>query len=77
MYHRRKILDFITFALCKALIKSVMTHACPTWEYVAGAQLLKLHACRTEYSALLETLTVTDQSAYCAWFSKFLTCMTI
>jgi hypothetical protein len=29
-------------ALYKALIRSVMTYACPTWEYEADAHLLKL-----------------------------------
>jgi hypothetical protein len=28
--------------LYKALIMSIMTYACPTWEYAAGAHLLKL-----------------------------------
>jgi hypothetical protein len=28
--------------LYKALIKSVMTYACPTWEYAADAHILKL-----------------------------------
>jgi hypothetical protein len=28
--------------LYKALIRSVMTYACPTWKYVADAHLLKL-----------------------------------
>jgi hypothetical protein len=32
----------IKLTLYKALIRSVVTFACPTWEYVADAQLLKL-----------------------------------
>jgi hypothetical protein len=32
----------IKITLCKALIRSVMTYACPTWEYAADAHLLKL-----------------------------------
>jgi hypothetical protein len=32
----------IELTLCKCLIRSVMTHACPTWEYAADANLLKL-----------------------------------
>jgi transketolase C-terminal domain/subunit len=32
----------LKLTLCKALIRSVMTHACPTREYAAGAHLLKL-----------------------------------
>jgi hypothetical protein len=27
---------------CKALIRSVITYSCPTWEYAAGTHLLKL-----------------------------------
>jgi hypothetical protein len=42
-----------------------MTYACHTWEYAADAHLLKLRICRTEYSALLETLTGAYQSANC------------
>jgi hypothetical protein len=30
--------------LYKALIRSVMTYACPTWEYAADAHLLKLQS---------------------------------
>jgi hypothetical protein len=33
----------IKLTLYKALIRSVMTYACPTWEYTADAHLLKLH----------------------------------
>jgi hypothetical protein len=32
----------IKFTLCKALIRSVMTYAYPTWEYGADTYLLKL-----------------------------------
>jgi hypothetical protein len=32
----------IKLTLYKALIRSVMTHACPTWKYAADAHLLKL-----------------------------------
>jgi hypothetical protein len=32
----------IELKLYKALIRSVMTYACPTWEYAADAHLLKL-----------------------------------
>jgi hypothetical protein len=32
----------IKLTLCKTLIRWVMTHACPTWEYGADAHLLKL-----------------------------------
>jgi hypothetical protein len=42
IYHRHKLLDLIKFALYKALIKSVMTYACPTWNYAVDAHLLKL-----------------------------------
>jgi hypothetical protein len=32
----------IKLTLHKALIRSVMTHACPSWEFAADAYLLKL-----------------------------------
>jgi hypothetical protein len=32
----------IKLTLHKALIRSVMTYACPTWEFVAESHLLKL-----------------------------------
>jgi hypothetical protein len=32
----------IKLTLNKALIRSVMTYACPTWEYVVDVHLLKL-----------------------------------
>jgi hypothetical protein len=33
----------IKLTLYKALIRSVMTYACPIWEYAADTHLLKLH----------------------------------
>jgi hypothetical protein len=54
-----------------------MTYACPTWTHAADSHPLKCSPCRTEYSALLETMTGAHQSTNCMWLSKFLTCMTM
>jgi hypothetical protein len=66
----------IELTLYKALIRSVMIYACPTWDYTAYAHRLKLQRLQNEYSALLDTLTVARQFANCMWISKFLTCKT-
>jgi hypothetical protein len=44
----------IKLILYKALIRSIMVYACPTWEYAMDAHLKN---CRTELSTLLATLT--------------------
>jgi hypothetical protein len=38
-----------------ALIRSIMTNACPTGEFVADTHLMKLQCCRIELSVLLVT----------------------
>jgi hypothetical protein len=38
----------IKLILHKALIKSVMTYACPAWEFAANTQLLKLQCLQNE-----------------------------
>jgi hypothetical protein len=37
-----RLITNITLTLYKALIMSIITHACPTWKYAADAHLLKL-----------------------------------
>jgi hypothetical protein len=49
----------IKLTLYKALIRSVMIYACPTWEYAAGAQLLKLQRLQNRF------LRVTGSLATC------------
>jgi hypothetical protein len=60
--------------LYKALIRSVMTYACPTWEYAADAHLLKFQRLQIRALSLQHILTGANHSANCAWFSKFFTC---
>jgi hypothetical protein len=36
----------IKLTLHKALIRSIMTYACPDWEFVAESHLLKLQAAK-------------------------------
>jgi hypothetical protein len=61
----------------KALIRSIMTYACPTWEYAADAHLLKLQRLQNRVLRLLEILTDSYKSANWMWLSKLLTCVTI
>jgi hypothetical protein len=52
----------------EAPIRSVVTYASPNWENAANAHLLKLQRLEnTEYSALLEILTGSHQSANLTW----------
>jgi hypothetical protein len=46
----------IKLSLYKALIRSVMTYACPTWEYEADAHLLKLKGLQKRKLGSLENL---------------------
>jgi hypothetical protein len=61
LFRGRRLGTYIKLTLYRALFRSVMTYACPTWEY----------------AALLEILTSAHQSVICWWLSKFLTYMTI
>jgi hypothetical protein len=66
----------IKLTLYNALIRSVMTYACPTWEYTADAHLYKQQRLQNRaLSAIEKILTGAHQSANCMLFSKFLTCM--
>jgi hypothetical protein len=67
----------VKLMLYKALIRSVMTYACPPGSMRRTLTSWYCSACRTEYSALLENLTGAHRAANCTWLSKFLTCMTI
>jgi hypothetical protein len=66
----------IKFTLYKALIRSVMTQACPTWEYAADTQLLKLQR--------LQNIVLSAVGKFDRWTAiyelyvafKILTCMT-
>jgi hypothetical protein len=42
LFKSERLSTNIKLTLYKALIRSVMTYACPTWEYAAQAHLLKL-----------------------------------
>jgi hypothetical protein len=67
----------IKLMLYKALIRSVMTFACPILEYVVNVHLLKLQCLQNIVLRVTVILTGTHQSTNCIWLSKFLTCMTI
>jgi hypothetical protein len=43
LFKSRRLSSNIELTLYKALIRSVITYACPTLEYAAGAHLLKMH----------------------------------
>jgi hypothetical protein len=64
----------IKLTIHKALIRSVMTYACPAWEFAAESLLLKLLACAW-FSATLALFRGAHRSAICMWLSKFHTFM--
>jgi hypothetical protein len=42
LFKRERLSTNIKLTLHKALIRSVMTYACPAWEFAVGSHLLKL-----------------------------------
>jgi hypothetical protein len=60
------------YTLYRALIRSVMTYACSTWEYAADTHLMKLQRLQNR---VLQAGA--HRSANCAQLSKLLTCTTI
>jgi hypothetical protein len=67
----------IKLALNKALIRSVMTYARPTWEYAADAQLLKLRRPQNRVLSAVGNFDRCTSVRELQVVSKFLTCMTI
>jgi hypothetical protein len=61
----------IKLTLHKALIRSVMTYACPAWEFAAGIHLLKLQCLQNRVSTPLAISQDTHRSTICRWLSKF------
>jgi hypothetical protein len=55
----------------KALIRSVTTYACHTWEFVADIYLLKLHSLKIRFSAPLEIFQGVHRCVICIWLSTF------
>jgi hypothetical protein len=50
MYLKSEQLSVDTkFTVFKALIRSVMTYACPAWEFAADSHLLKLYRLQNEF----------------------------
>jgi hypothetical protein len=67
----------IKLTLHKALIRSVMTYACPAWEFAAESHLLKMQPLqKIRFSALSAVFRGVHRSAICTWLSKFRTFMT-
>jgi hypothetical protein len=55
----------IKLTVHKALIKSIMTYACPSWGFAADKCLLKVKACETRFSARLAKFQGAHWSAIC------------
>jgi hypothetical protein len=55
VFKSERLSTIIKLTLYKALIRSVMTYACPTWEYAMDAHLLNLQ--RTWLSKFLTCTT--------------------
>jgi hypothetical protein len=66
----------IKLTLHKALIMSVMTYACPAWEFAADIHFFfKLQHLRKRFSAPLAIFQGAHWSAICVRLSKFCTSM--
>jgi hypothetical protein len=67
----------IKLTLHKALIRIIITYACPAWEFAADNHLLKLQRLQTNLSAPLEIFQGAYRFAICTWLSNFRTYMII
>jgi hypothetical protein len=61
----------IKLTIHKELIRSIMTYACPAWEFAAENHLLNCSACKTKFSAPLEIFQGAYRFAICTWLSNF------
>jgi hypothetical protein len=61
----------IKLTLHKALIRSVMTYACPTWEFVVDTQLLKLQRLQNTVLRSTGSFQGAHWSVICTQLSAF------
>jgi hypothetical protein len=61
--------------LHKALIRFVMTYACPAWDFAAETHLLKLQCLQNKVLRTIRKPPRRIWSAICIWLSKFRTFM--
>jgi hypothetical protein len=71
LFKNEHLITNIKLTLHKALIRSVMTYACPAWEFAADIYLLKCSACKTRFSTPLEIF----QGAYWSMICTYIICM--
>jgi hypothetical protein len=57
-------------------LRSVMTYACPSWEYATDAHILKLQRLQNRVLRAIRNLDTCTPVRNCTWLSKFLTYMT-
>jgi hypothetical protein len=55
----------------KAYIRSVMTYACPAWEFVADTYLLKLQHVQNKVLCTIDNFPGAHWSMIYMWLSKF------
>jgi ABC-type methionine transport system permease subunit len=67
----------IELTVYSAMIRSVMTYACPIWEYATDAHFLKLHRLQSRIIRSIENLDRCVPVRILHVASKFLTCMTM
>jgi hypothetical protein len=67
----------IKLTLHKALIRFIMTYACPVCEFALDNHLMKLQHRKTRFFAPLIISQGAHQSAICTWLSNFQTYMII
>jgi hypothetical protein len=67
LFKRERLSDNIKLTLHKAIIRTIMTYACPAWEFAADNHLIKLQRLQNK---VLGT-TAKHQSAICTWLSNF------
>jgi hypothetical protein len=65
LFKNERLSANIKTTLHKALIRSVITYACPAWEFAADTHLLNCGACRTRFSASLEIFQGTHPPTIC------------
>jgi hypothetical protein len=71
LFRSERLSAKIKLTLHKALIRTVITYACPAWELAADTYLLNCSACKTRFCALLELFQGAHQSAICTQLLTF------
>jgi hypothetical protein len=71
LFKSERLSTNIKLTLHKALIWSIMTYACPAWEFAADNHLLKLQCLQNKVLCIIGNFQGAHRFTICTWLSNF------